>query len=218
MLLNYALLKGTVAKDLEDSIGRSATHHNFIISAQGLDYQLNIDIQSTPNPNVKVFFQNHFDHEILHFLGELPENSLTSLEERSRDYRLDYFRSGIFSQKDLEQAHPEEAAEISDLLDASIKVGSSLYLLGEYYDDMQKRETMPHGLQMRHKHHFLPPRGLHDIHMNQGTPPEMHQSRDNGIYQDGALFLKMPDQTTKAFFFVFKEQCTSTDDTGSCIA
>lgn len=217
MFLNYSFLKGIIAKDLEDLIRKGRTHHNLIVLANGIDYQLNIDIQSMPSPNVKIFVKDHFDHPLLSFLEELPEGSVTNLRPFSRDYRLDYLRSGIFSSQELAQMSPESASTISSRLDASLHEGMVLFILGDFYDDTQKRERPPHGLELSHKHRFLPPRGLHDIHMNQGTPDTMVQSEENGIYQDGALFVRRPDQTTQAFFFMFDEQCTTTNKDGHCL-
>lgn len=43
MLKNYSCLKGIVSQDLEDHIKRTMTHHNLIVQANGLDYQVNIN-------------------------------------------------------------------------------------------------------------------------------------------------------------------------------
>lgn len=217
MLHSYSLLRGIVAKDLENSIGKERTHHNLIVLAGDRDYQVNIDIQSLPRPNVKFFMKNDFNHPILSFLEELPDHSLTSLNHSRSDYRLDYLRSKIFSSGELAQAQPEEALSISNLLDSFLQAGASVFILGDFYDDeAPKRDRMPHGLELQHKHHFLPSRGLHEIHMNQGVPSTMSQSQDNGLFQDGAIFLKRPDQTVHAFFFMFDNQCTVTDAEGNC--
>ena len=37
--------------------------------------------------------------------------------------------------------------------------------------------------------------GIHDIHMNQGNPVDNH-GQDNGIWQDGALFVYLPSSET----------------------
>lgn len=59
------------------------------------------------------------------------------------------------------------------------------------------------------------PGGIHDIHMNQGNPAGDHQD-DNGIWQDGALFLYAPakDQWT-ALFIAFQTESWQTDNSGN---
>ena len=57
--------------------------------------------------------------------------------------------------------------------------------------------------------------GIHDIHMNQGNPLNNHGG-DNGIWQDGALFIHLPaKQTWTAVFIAFQTQSWQTDDAGN---
>jgi uncharacterized protein YukJ len=57
--------------------------------------------------------------------------------------------------------------------------------------------------------------GIHDIHMNQGNPLNNHGG-DNGIWQDGALFIHLPaKQTWTAIFIAFQTESWSTDDNGN---
>jgi hypothetical protein len=58
---------------------------------------------------------------------------------------------------------------------------------------------------------FLPGNGIHDIHMNQGNVGA--HSGDNGIYQDGGLFIHYPDENKwLAMFMKFQSQVVHTDD------
>jgi hypothetical protein len=58
---------------------------------------------------------------------------------------------------------------------------------------------------------FRPGNGVHDIHMNQGSTGRF--ARDNGVWQDGGLFLHFPggDQWV-AVFLAFQSQAWHTDD------
>jgi uncharacterized protein YukJ len=57
--------------------------------------------------------------------------------------------------------------------------------------------------------------GCHDIHMNQGNPLKSHGG-DNGVSQDGALFLFLPAANKWiAVFLAFESQTWSTDDQGN---
>ena len=51
--------------------------------------------------------------------------------------------------------------------------------------------------------------------MNQGNPLDNH-GQDNGIWQDGALFVNLPAQHTWiAVFIAFQTQSWQTDDQGN---
>jgi uncharacterized protein YukJ len=57
--------------------------------------------------------------------------------------------------------------------------------------------------------------GIHDIHMNQGNPLNNH-GQDNGIWQDGALFVHLPSQKRWiAVFIAFQTQTWQTDNQGN---
>lgn len=56
--------------------------------------------------------------------------------------------------------------------------------------------------------------GIHDIHMNQGNPVNNH-ANENGIWQDGAIFVSLPGQTTwTALFIAFQTESWTTDAAG----
>jgi hypothetical protein len=55
--------------------------------------------------------------------------------------------------------------------------------------------------------------GVHDIHMNQGDPPGIHQ-HDDGIWQDGGTVIEYPDGRLAAFLTKFATQSLTTDDHG----
>ncbi len=60
--------------------------------------------------------------------------------------------------------------------------------------------------------------GIHDIHMNQGNPPNNH-GNDNGIWQDGAVFVSLPGQATwTALFIAFQTESWTTDDAGNPVS
>ena len=62
---------------------------------------------------------------------------------------------------------------------------------------------------------FTPGNGIHAIHMNQGNSGEY--KNDNGVYQDGALFIEYPQDKWRAFFFAFQLQSFETDAKGNVI-
>jgi uncharacterized protein YukJ len=57
--------------------------------------------------------------------------------------------------------------------------------------------------------------GIHDIHMNQGNPKNNHGG-DNGVWQDGALFINLPSKGTwTAVFIAFQTESWTTDSAGN---
>ena len=57
--------------------------------------------------------------------------------------------------------------------------------------------------------------GIHDIHMNQGNPMNNHGG-DNGIWQDGALFISLPSKAIwTAVFIAFQTESWNTDSKGN---
>jgi len=85
--------------------------------------------------------------------------------------------------------------EVVDLLNRAIADASgTIYAFGSAYAD-------ENGTQ-----------GIHDIHMNQGNPAENHYA-DNGVWQDGAIFMSLPATNTWiAVFIAFQTQLWNTDD------
>ena len=59
----------------------------------------------------------------------------------------------------------------------------------------------------------IPPRGVHDVHLNQGDPPGSLQLRD-GIWQDGGIIVERTDRTLDGFFLKFVTQSLNTDEQG----
>ena len=57
--------------------------------------------------------------------------------------------------------------------------------------------------------------GIHNVHMNQGNPANNHGG-DNGVWQDGALFIHLPSKGTwTAAFIAFQSQSWTTDGAGN---
>jgi len=216
MLGNYSYLKGTITKNLEDKVRGGHTHHNLIITAKNLEYQINIDTQSQPTANVKAYHLDKPSIPLLDHLNKRGEEGVFDLASLDNSYKLDYVRNNsIFPLSLLEKTKPLPWQEISNLLDEYIVCGSKVYALGEFYNDRTHNPATAHGLKLSEIHPHLPTQGLHQIHLNQGTPLAIEQNKYNGIYQDGGLFIRSVDNTTiHGFFFMFEEQSCVTDDTG----
>ena len=93
-------------------------------------------------------------------------------------------------------AHALQNAVVSLLNQAVAEPGSEVYAFGSAYADGGMTD------------------GVHDIHMNQGNPPRDHGT-DNGVWQDGALFLRFSQGNTwTAVFLAFQTESWTTDAQG----
>lgn len=96
-----------------------------------------------------------------------------------------------------EAAHALQNAVVALLNEAVGEPGSLIYAFGSAFADSGVTD------------------GIHDIHMNQGNPIGNH-SGDNGAWQDGALFLRLPGQSSwTAVFVAFQTESWTTDGQGN---
>ena len=100
----------------------------------------------------------------------------------------------VVAERAMEASRALENAVVA-LLDAAIAAGdATVYAFGSAYADGGVTD------------------GIHDIHMNQGNPVDNHGD-DNGVWQDGALFLEMGGVWT-AVFLAFQTESWTTDENG----
>ena len=93
---------------------------------------------------------------------------------------------------------------------------SSFWLIGDNIDAIEQLELV---INQGNKvfifgEFFNSGYGVHNIHQNQGDPPTIPQSIENGIWQDGATIVQKSDGTFVGFFNKFETQSFKTDSTG----
>ncbi|MDK2125778.1 DUF2278 family protein [Parachitinimonas caeni] len=199
------------------------SHFNLIGSDGNRNYQVNIDSQSSSSPNVMMINTTVSAKDMQNIiLAPLSPFSPGFLPLRSQpgSGALDLIRQSEFTNvvQALAECSPASANQIGSQLSAALTTGAQLLVFGTYYDDEddQYRQSSSYGHSRYQENSSLPPRGMDDVHLNQGTPSSQHQSADNGIYQDGALFILNQDGSANAFFFMFSGQCLQTDNNGNC--
>lgn len=219
---NYTFLKATITQDLEERTSRKKmTHMNYIMEAKnGLSYQLNVDVQSKSTPNVRVFVLENFqENPLFKHLNNISGSCgpVNLFDDANKACRVDLVRSGLFTPAKLAAADFMAAKDTQDLLDARIKVGSTIFAIGEMYGPtIPRREDakVPHGVELCKQFDSLPNHGIHMVHFNQGDPEKTVGWRSDGIFQDGCLILVNADCTATGFFFMFDTQSPYTDDAG----
>jgi hypothetical protein len=79
-------------------------------------------------------------------------------------------------------------------LESVLNQGNKVFIFGEFFNDGTN--------------------GVHNIHQNQGDPPNIKQAKNNGIWQDGATIVQKSDGNFVGFFNKFATQSFKTDNEG----
>ena len=209
------------------------SHYNLICEVPnegGMKYQVNIDIQSKVTGNVRMLVKTNFD-AVSHLSASFIDivQGFTELTCQPGGLALDLIHHPLFPVDELKQTEPQSAKDITNILNDYLVVGKEVIVFGTLYDDTDfkshesyhnetesYRDFHMYGAR-RHREQDLPPRGVDDVHLNQGTPSSQYQYKDNGSYQDGAFFVVNQDGSYDAIFFAFSSQCLVTDKNGNCI-
>lgn len=81
-----------------------------------------------------------------------------------------------------------------DALQPYLNSAKRIYIFGEHYEDGGN--------------------GVHDVHLNQGDPPDSQWFDSDGTWQDGAVACQKDDGTVAIWQVRFKTQSLKTDDNG----
>jgi uncharacterized protein YukJ len=211
-LKKYGLLKGTPIGHLREA---DDDHYQILIRADNTMHRLAV--------NVKSAAKNAPSHLLFQRTVAVPAALKKGLRAQSAGYQKlaskpgglaqDYVRGGIVKPSAMQPVPPDKPGADNDLKDkledAVVKAmaapGSIVYAFGEKWGPEPRRRDQ--------YFHFKPGNGIHDIHMNQGSSGKW--KRDNGVFQDGAIYLEYPADKWRAFFFAFQSQTFETDDQGN---
>lgn len=211
-LKQYGVLKGTAIgrkRDADDD------HYQVLIDDGKTMNRIAINVQSSaPNAPSTLLFQT---------TTRLPDKLKTALTALKPGYQKlaskpgglaqDYVRGGLVKPSSMIQVPPDQPGVDNDLKDkledavrdAMDKEGAVVYAFGEKWGPEKNKKDQ--------YFKFTPGNGIHDIHMNQGNDGKYR--KDNGVYQDGCLFISYPWNKWRAFFLAFQSQTFDTDDQGN---
>jgi len=206
-LKNYRLIVGqAIDWTLDDD---SDPHIEVLLDVAGMKYRAAINVRSKVAPHTLLFKRVHpFIHPITEQLAGL---ALGDYDLRQSPLALDYVRDGMVQRDVLEELPYRSDGVDNDLLEKLLPTvqgaigtaGTQFYLFGETWGPESARDKY---------FHFTPGRGVHDIHMNQGSRGEFRGT--NGIHQDGGLLIRHADQSWTAIFLAFASQAWETDEQG----
>ena len=216
-IANYSVLKG---RPTAGKVVTGASRH----------YQITIDAGSAGTFTVAVNIESVDGSEVLYAIEQSftpPDaaglsavaDGVTGLSSAAGGLALDYVREQIAGKPMITRAamtllpkavggevhDAVQRAEVTAsralenavvaLLDAAIAAGdATVHAFGSAFADSGRVD------------------GIHDIHMNQGNPVSNHGG-DNGVWQDGALFLEMGGVWT-GVFLAFQTESWVTDGMG----
>lgn len=206
----YGVLVGTVL-DTRAEAGDQTPHFQVHLHAAGVDYRIAVNVRSAQDPPDLLYLADEaFAHPVLAALTGLADG-FHALPSAPGGGALDYIRGNLFDRsrmRTLPANLPGPDNDLSDRLGhftarAQADPDARVYAFGERWGP---EERVPDKV-----FDFLPGNGIHDIHMNQGNSGRF--ASDNGVWQDGGLFIHFPaQQQWVAFFLAFQSQAWHTDD------
>jgi uncharacterized protein YukJ len=207
-LKNYGVLKGR-AVDRRLASGANA-HYQVKLVDDEFEWRIAVNVQSSDGSKVEYAVISHFVHPITDALQSL-ETGFSPLPA-SEAGGLDYIRGNLIDPRffvPLPMNLPGPDNDLNEKLEHYIQramadENATIYAFGETWGPESKRDKI---------FGFLPGRGIHDIHMNQGNSGNW--KKDNGIWQDGGIIMSFPNTTTQwvAIFLKFQTQAWHTNDT-----
>lgn len=184
--------------------------------ANGVFYRIAVNVKSKIAPSeVKYFLQDNFQHELVNKikLANL-QPGFHELPQSPNGLALDFIRYNLFRLEELVPLPFEVDGPNNDLNDhldffvtkAKEDDQAIIYAFGEPWGPENTKKDKVFG--------FLPGRGIHDIHMNQGSIGQFAYT--NGIWQDGGMLIYFPSSDKwLAFFTAFQSQSFQTDEDGN---
>lgn len=210
-LKKYGVLKGTVVGHLRDA---DDDHYQIMVKAGTTMHRIAVNVKSAaPNAPSILLFQT---------ITSIPANLKKGLRALNPGFQKlpskpgglaqDYVRGGIVKPGSMTAVPPNAPGVDNDLKDkmedatvkAMAQTGSMIYAYGEKWGPETKADQY---------FKFKPGNGIHDIHMNQGNSGKY--KKDNGVFQDGAIYIEYPGDKWRAFFFAFQSQTFKTDNNGN---
>ena len=208
---DYSVLQGlpTAGK----VVTGASTHYQISMQATGGPFTVAVNIQSTDGSEVLYAIIDNFQPPDPASLLALS-SGMHPLPSQPGGLALDFVREQVNGQPMITQAQMTLLPESTDpgdhatplenavetLLNQAVAEKGTIFAFGSAYADSGQVD------------------GIHDIHMNQGNPLNSY-GRDNGTWQDGAIFIYLPGtRKWTAIFIAFQTESWDTDDSGNPVA
>jgi uncharacterized protein YukJ len=210
-IANYSVLQGlpTAGK----VVTGTSTHYQITMEATGGPFTVAVNIESTDGSEVLYAISDNFQPPEPAALLALS-SGMHALTSQPGGLALDFVREQVNGKPMITLAQmtllPENADRtdhgtplenaVDTLLNQAIAEEATIFAFGSAYADSGSVD------------------GIHDIHMNQGNPLNSF-GKDNGIWQDGAIFIYTPgSKNWTAIFIAFQTESWFTDDSGNPVS
>lgn len=198
-LERYGVLKG-IAVDKRFA-SKANNHYQILLVDEDEQWRVAVNVQSVDKSEVEYLIVPDFEHPIISRIIDLP----LGFTELGNYHGLDYIR-GNFAEPNLfiplPMHLPGPDNDLNDKLDRYVQQAmadedAQIYVFGEPWGPERQRDKI---------FGFKPGRGMHDVHMNQGSPG--YFKKDNGIWQDGGLLFHFPNDNCPwvGIFLKFQSQ------------
>lgn len=209
---NYGVLKGRIAQCRQER-DDFMPHYQILIRADGVSYRASVNVQSSDRRRPDLLFDVEEDvqHPLMRRLEMLDEGFHPGVPGPD-GLSVDYVRGGLVKHNQMRSIPhdvPGANNDLNEKLDALIRHATDdpdvqVCVFGSRWGPERERDDV---------FRFSPGNGLHDVHMNQGTPRRDRHAHDNGTWQDGAIFLHLRDEGRwVGIYLAFQAQGWHTDD------
>jgi uncharacterized protein YukJ/predicted phosphodiesterase len=194
----------------------SEPHLHILVTGGGGEFDVAVDIFSQERSEVRFEVIPNFTPPDTQGLLDLDAGATEIGSGKPGGLGLDFIRQHLVQESDLQLLpfdpdNPENDLHtgLGMLVAQAIDERAEVYAFGSLFDD----SSGGHG---PNPFNIDPERGIHDIHMNQGNPPDNH-FQDNGTYQDGALMVHFlgANERWVAAFIAFQSQSFTTEAAGA---
>lgn len=208
-LKNYGVLKG---RPIDRRLGTGQNpHYQVHVIDDTTDYRIAVNVASALSPSeLEYLIDSHFQHPFLDQLGPLTPG-WHALSPKPSGPALDFIRTNLFDPRKLVPLPfnvPGPDNDLNEKIDHYVQRALAdedavIYAFGERWGPEAGKKDKVFG--------FSPGNGVHDIHMNQANVGAY--TKDDGVYQDGAMLLYFPRQDQwVGVFLKFQSQTWHTDD------
>ena len=198
-ILNYSLLKGDPQPG---TVSGRNPHFRIPVIAGSDHYTVDVNVESSDGSEVLYAILQNTEPPNAGALLALPGG-----HNPPDGIALDYVRlmidgAPMITKDEMTLLPVGNNSDMQDQISAVVNQaiedeGGQVYAFGSYFSDSNGQK------------------GIHDIHMNQGNPPGSFE-KDNGTFQDGALFVYLPGTSTWiSVFIAFQSQSWNTDQLGN---
>jgi uncharacterized protein YukJ len=209
---NYGVLKGRIVECRQER-DDFMPHYQLLIRADGVSYRASINVRSADRrrPDLLFCVDDDVQHPLMQRLSML-DHGLHPAEPGAEGLSVDYVRGGLVKHNQMRSIPhdvPGHDNDLNEKLDALVRHAIDdpdveICVFGGRWGPERERDQV---------FRFHPGNGLHDIHMNQGTPRNERHAHDNGTWQDGAVFLHLRDERRwVGIYLAFQAQQWHTDD------